>query len=144
MHYLRKYFARLPKWCRWGERNDLPDLKQLGTYVIAVSTNRPAKNTPVGKHVVYIGEAHGTKSSLKQRMRYFDRAARGKKCSHSGGETFCKICGSRQLSEAWVMTFPTSNVFPGKKGAVLAQLLERELVWHYYCRHGCLPKCNKE
>ena len=144
MHYLKQYFAKLPKWCRWDERDSLPDLEHLGIYVIAVSENRPAKNNPAAKEVVYIGEAHGAKSSLKRRMRYFDRAARGKKCSHSGGKSFHENYGTRKLGKAWVMTFPTTNRLPGKKGAVLAKLLERELIWDFYRKHGCLPKCNKE
>ena len=144
MHYLNKYFAKLPPWCRWDERTSLPDLGHLGTYVIAVSAQEPTKNSPVAKEVVYIGEAHGDKSSLKQRMDYFDRAARGKNSPHSGGETFFEICGSEALKKAWIMAFPTTNLFPGKKGAVLAKLLERELVWQYYRKHGCFPKCNKE
>ena len=144
MHYLKKYFAKPPKWCRWDDRDDLSDLEQLGVYVIAVSANRPTRRNPAAKDVVYIGEAHGDKSSLKQRMRYFDRAARGKKCSHSGGRSFHKNYGVRKLGKAWVMTFPTTNLFPDKKRAVLAKLLERELIWEYYRRYGCLPKCNKE
>ena len=144
MHYLKKYFAKPPKWCRWDDRDDLSDLEQLGVYVIAVSANRPTRRNPAAKDVVYIGEAHGDKSSLKQRMRYFGRAARGKNCPHSGGTTFLGTIGPLDPVKAWTMIFPTTKRFPGKKGAVLAKLIERELIWEYYRKHGCLPKCNKE
>lgn len=142
-HYIDKYFLNPPSWYRWEERKTIDGTDRVGAYVLAIHEGRAKpKIGPLSKEVVYIGETHKKGRNLIVRWREFNRAALGTGTNHVGGETFRER--NLSLEHLWVMAFPSPSELDDLGATILAQLLERELIWEYYKKHGRLPICNKK
>jgi hypothetical protein len=143
MYYINKHFPIFPKWHKWDDKNNIDGTERLGAYVLGVWNNSLCpKSNVLSEEVVYIGEVHGNSRDLMARWKEFEKVALGKAENHSGAKTF------RQkgflVEDLWLVAFPVPKHFNILGDGILAQLLERELIWTYYTEYKKLPICNKK
>ena len=116
---------------------------RIGTYMLSVWEEAPDLSRGIlPAEVVYIGETHTVHRSLTKRWSEFERVALGKAENHSGAIAFRE--NGLSLESTWLLAFPIPNGSDDAGIGALAQLFERELIWHYYDKYGILPNCNKK
>lgn len=143
LFYIQQCFQTMPVWCKWEKRTEIDGHDRVGAYVLSVLGEAPAQGKGIlSEAVVYIGETHTASRNLMKRWSEFERVALGNAKNHSGARAF--RYNSLSLNNTWLLAFPVSNEHDHVGASVLAQLFERELIWHYYNKYGRLPICNKK
>lgn len=152
------------RWWSWSEilaemRSPSGRLAGLGVYVVAFFSGRPAPSLQLpDKHVVYIGETHGRKASLAQRLSQFGTSAgffeRGQQDGHYGAWGVPKLLGKepqrglRCSFESFYFapaSVPAPNDATQRGGdwqGVYPPLMEAALIWQHVERHGAIPSLN--
>jgi len=143
IHYLQQYFRATPAWYQWANRENIEGSERVGAYVLGVFEGATAPREGIlSEKVVYVGVAQGRTRSLRLRWRDFDRTAQGRADNHSGASTFREK--NFDLKKVWLVAFPVSDGVTQAEAGCLAQLFEREILWHYCKKNKRLPACNKK
>lgn len=79
------------KWYTWKGRNNFPDIKYPGVYMIAITDKNLSGTKPNFKDVKYIGMTN-SQGGLCSRWNQFFRSIRGNR-GHSGGNTIFSALG---------------------------------------------------
>lgn len=136
---------KLPKvkfsdWCAWGDRNNLNNIEYPGVYILAKFKSSSSKKVNLkDKNIIYIGE---TCSSLKKRLRQFNRSAFIGCRGHSGGISYNKKFNDTG-DDLYVAIFPVVNLSDSMRHLYI-RYIERKIILDYALKNGNQPILNKK
>lgn len=132
------------EWVLWTERATLKGIDAPGIYVLAHFRIAPAGNADLlAQEVIYVGET--CDRTLRRRWRQFHHCAfEGKEKGHSGGITYRRLFGGKDIGELYAACFPVGNLLNDKLRPLFIRYVERKLILDYAVTWGAAPRCNRK
>lgn len=130
-------------WRRWNQRQDIPNSRAPGVYVLAKSVNLNAQVDLLDRRILYFGE---TCSSLVKRWNQFRDSAFGEKDGHSGGKSYKAMYPGETGEDLYVAAMPVTEGQIRNKHVreSFIRFLERKLILNYAMKFKERPECNKK
>lgn len=134
----------IPPFSRWvpiADRRSLPGIQERGLYIVGRFDRCPrGAAKPLHRNVIYIGETHGPRMSIRRRLDYFARAAIHGRAKHSGGWRCFRTFGA-DPPDLHVAALPIIEPDQQRLEALIFAI-ERTLIAAYADRWGTMPVCN--
>ena len=140
MNSYKSIKIKFSDWHFWGDKNNLNNIEYPGIYILAKFKSNISKEVDLNdKNIVYIGE---TCSSIKKRLRQFNRSAFKGLGGHSGGMSYRKHFNDKG-NDLYVAIFPVVDLADNVKHLFI-RYLERKIILDYALKNGSQPILNKK
>lgn len=127
-------------WTPWKDRNDLINIKYPGIYILAKFKFDLSKKVDLkDESIIYIGE---TCSSLKKRLRQFNRSAFQGARGHSGGISYREKYYDKG-EDLFISIYPVENLHKDIRHLYI-RYFERKIILDYALKNGKQPILNKK